>query len=129
MGARRVEEALAPLVRAVVESGHPVGWSCDPMHGNTVTLANGRKTRDFSVILDELTRTFRIHREQGSRLCGVHFELTPDDVTECVGGSTVVTNEDLERRYETYCDPRLNDSQSLEMAFLIARLMQVEAKD
>jgi 3-deoxy-7-phosphoheptulonate synthase len=128
MGAHRVEEALAPLVQAVVKSGHPVGWSCDPMHGNTVTLANGRKTRDFSVILDELTRTFRIHREQGSRLCGVHFELTPDDVTECVGGSTVVTNEDLERRYETYCDPRLNDSQSLEMAFLIARLMQDKAR-
>jgi 3-deoxy-7-phosphoheptulonate synthase len=127
MGAHRVEEALTPLVRAVVESGHPVAWSCDPMHGNTVTLASGRKTRDFSVILDELTRTFRICREQGSRLCGVHFELTPDDVTECVGGSTVVTNEDLERRYETYCDPRLNDSQSLEMAFLIARLMQGEA--
>jgi 3-deoxy-7-phosphoheptulonate synthase len=127
MGAHRVEEALAPVVQAVTASGRPVAWSCDPMHGNTVTLPNGRKTRDFSVILDELTRTFRIHREHGSRLCGVHFELTPDDVTECVGGSTVVTNEDLERRYETYCDPRLNDSQSLEMAFLIARLMQGEA--
>lgn len=128
MGAHRVEEALPPLVRAVAKSGHPVAWSCDPMHGNTVTLENGRKTRDFSVILDELTRTFRICREHGTHLSGVHFELTPDDVTECVGGSTVVTNEDLERRYETYCDPRLNDSQSLEMAFLIARLMQGEAK-
>jgi 3-deoxy-7-phosphoheptulonate synthase len=128
MGAHRVEEALPPLVRAVTRSGHPVGWSCDPMHGNTVILENGRKTRDFSVILDELTRSFRICREQGSILSGVHFELTPDDVTECVGGSTVVTNADLERRYETYCDPRLNDSQSLEMAFLIARLMQGEAR-
>ncbi len=126
MGASRVEETLPPLVRAVRESRQPVGWSCDPMHGNSVALASGRKTRDFSVILDELTRTFRIHRENGSRLCGVHFELTPDNVTECTGGSAVVTSDDLERRYETYCDPRLNDSQSLEMAFLIARLMRGE---
>jgi 3-deoxy-7-phosphoheptulonate synthase len=128
MGADRIETALPPLVRAVVESGRPAAWSCDPMHGNTITLENGRKTRDFSVILDELTRTFRIHREAGSALSGVHFELTPDDVTECVGGSTVLTSDDLERRYETYCDPRLNDSQSLEMAFLIARLMQGETR-
>ena len=98
------------------------------MHGNTVTLANGSKTRDFAVILDELTRTFRVHREHGSSLNGVHFELTAEDVTECTGGSNVLTSEDLERRYETWCDPRLNDTQSLEMAFLIARLMQGEVE-
>ena len=125
-GAEKVEAHLPPLVRAVAGSGRRVVWSCDPMHGNTVTLPGGRKTREFSVILDELTRTFRLHRELNSRLSGVHFELTAEDVTECTGGSGVVTNEDLDRRYETWCDPRLNDSQSLEMAFLIARLMQGE---
>jgi len=127
-GAGQVEANLPPLVAAVARSGRAVVWSCDPMHGNTVTLPTGRKTREFSVILEELTRTFRLHRELGSRLSGVHFELTAEDVTECTGGSNVLTSEDLERRYETWCDPRLNDSQSLEMAFLIARLMQGDAE-
>ena len=94
------------------------------MHGNTVTVEAGVKTRDFSVVLDELRRTFEVHRLQQSHLAGVHFELTADDVTECIGGAGDLTSEDLSRRYETYCDPRLNCSQSLEMAFLIARLLQ-----
>ena len=124
LGAGRVETALPPLIRAVKQSGRAVVWSCDPMHGNTVTVEGGLKTRDFSVILDELTRTFHIHKEEGSHLAGVHFELTAEDVTECVGGAGELTREDLARRYETYCDPRLNDAQSLEMAFLIARLLK-----
>ena len=94
------------------------------MHGNTVTVEGGRKTRHFSMILDELSRTFAVHRQMGTHLAGVHFELTADDVTECIGGAGELTSEDLSRRYETYCDPRLNCSQSLEMAFLIARLLQ-----
>jgi 3-deoxy-7-phosphoheptulonate synthase len=124
MGAPRVEERLPPLIEVVSRANCRAAWSCDPMHGNTVTLEGGRKTRDFSVILDELQRTFRVHQEHGSRLAGVHFELTADDVTECIGGAADLTSTDLGRRYETYCDPRLNCSQSLEMAFLIARLLQ-----
>ena len=124
LGAGRVEERLPGLIRAVRDAGQNVVWSCDPMHGNTVTVEAGVKTRDFSVVLDELRRTFEVHRLQQSHLAGVHFELTADDVTECIGGAGDLTSEDLSRRYETYCDPRLNCSQSLEMAFLIARLLQ-----
>lgn len=124
LGAGRVEEALPALIRAAKETGRHVVWSCDPMHGNTVRVGNGFKTRDFSVILDELTKSFQIHDAEGSHLAGVHFELTAEDVTECVGGAAELTEADLQRKYETYCDPRLNSTQSLEMAFLIARLMQ-----
>lgn len=124
LGAGRVEDVLPPLVRAVNETGRRVTWSCDPMHGNTQSTESGLKTRDFATILDELTQTFRIHRESDSRLSGVHFELTGDDVTECVGGAEALTNDDLTLRYETYCDPRLNYTQSLEMAFLIARMLK-----
>lgn len=124
VGADRVHDVLPPLVRAVQESGAIVTWSCDPMHGNTVSVESGRKTRDFSVVLEELRRTFLVHKQCGSYLAGVHFELTGDDVTECIGGSERITSTDLDRRYETYCDPRLNCSQSLEMAFLIARMLQ-----
>ncbi|NLE59274.1 MAG: 3-deoxy-7-phosphoheptulonate synthase class II [Planctomycetes bacterium] len=124
LGAGRVEERLPQLIQAVRDAGPKVVWSCDPMHGNTVALEGGRKTRDFSVVLDELRTTFDVHRRQGTHLAGVHFELTADDVTECIGGAGELTSGDLSRRYETYCDPRLNCSQSLEMAFLIARLLQ-----
>ncbi|HUW84334.1 MAG TPA: 3-deoxy-7-phosphoheptulonate synthase class II [Phycisphaerae bacterium] len=124
LGADRVEQVLPGLIRAAGEAGHHPVWSCDPMHGNTVTTAEGHKTRDFSVILEEFQRTFRTHKECGSRLAGVHFEMTADDVTECVGGAEALTSHDLHRRYETYCDPRLNASQSLEMAFLIVQLLQ-----
>ena len=123
-GAGRVEEALPPLVEALSRAGRNVVWSCDPMHGNTVKLDGGVKTREFTTVLDELTRTFRVHQRLGSALAGVHFELTAADVTECVGGPAELTAADLTRRYETYCDPRLNSAQSLEMAFLIARLMK-----
>ncbi|MCX7015354.1 MAG: 3-deoxy-7-phosphoheptulonate synthase class II [Candidatus Sumerlaeota bacterium] len=124
LGAGRVEEALPPLIRAVQSGKRAVVWICDPMHANTQNAEGGRKTRDFSVILDELTRTFQIHKAEGSRLAGVHFELTAEDVTECLGGGEDLTHADLDRNYETYCDPRLNNAQSLEMAFLIARLLQ-----
>lgn len=123
MGVKRVEKVLPPILKAVKQSGRPVVWSCDPMHGNT-QIIEGIKTRDFQVILQELEITFRLHREAGTNLAGVHFELTGDDVTECTGGAEDLTHADLSRRYETYCDPRLNYSQSLEMAFLIAHLLK-----
>lgn len=127
LGAGRVDDLLPPLLRAVGRTGRPVVWSCDPMHGNTQTLAGGVKTRDFQVILEELERTFRCHQEANSNLAGVHFELTGEDVTECTGGAEALTDSDLEARYETSCDPRLNYSQSLEMAFLIAGLLGGDA--
>jgi 3-deoxy-7-phosphoheptulonate synthase len=123
LGADRVEELLPSLVRSVTGMELNVVWSCDPMHGNTVTTVAGRKTRDFSVIMDELTRTHRLLEIHGAHLGGVHFELTAQDVTECTGGADDLTSEDLDRKYETYCDPRLNNKQSLEIAFLIARLL------
>jgi 3-deoxy-7-phosphoheptulonate synthase len=124
LGAERVEEALPNLIRAAKKTGRHVVWSCDPMHGNTVKVNGGVKTRDFDVILKELETSFQIHCAEGSHLAGVHFELTAEDVTECVGGAMELTEADLSRKYETYCDPRLNSSQSLEMAFLIARLVK-----
>jgi len=123
-GADKIVECLPPLIQTVKKDGRNAVWTCDPMHGNTTATESGLKTRDFSVILDELTSAFRIHKEQKSVLAGVHFELTALDVTECVGGAEDLTSADLDRHYETYCDPRLNNSQSLEMAFLIARLLK-----
>jgi 3-deoxy-7-phosphoheptulonate synthase len=123
LGADRVQELLPPLVKAVQATGHPVLWSCDPMHGNGTKTPSGLKTRDFRAILSELTQAFELHRLCGSRLGGVHFELTGEDVTECTGGTQGLTEADLPRAYETGCDPRLNGSQSLEMAFLIARMV------
>ena len=92
------------------------------MHGNTVTL-NGRKTRRFSAVLEDLRTTFACHEAHQSLLAGVHFELTGDDVSECIGGSAVPSEQDLNRNYQTYCDPRLNYDQSMEMAFLIASML------
>lgn len=94
------------------------------MHGNTITTAGGRKTRPFASILQELQATFRRHSACGSRLAGVHFELTGDEVTECTGGAVSLQEEDLERNYESWCDPRLNYSQSMEMAFLLSSLLR-----
>src|SRR5712692_5020557 len=120
LGAGRVRELLPPLIRAVQTAGARVLWSCDPMHGNSVRTAGGVKTRDFEQILGELRETYAIHQASDSRLGGVHFELTGDDVTECLGGARRLVEADLQANYSTYCDPRLNDEQSLEMAFLIA---------
>lgn len=123
LGADKVQDRLPSLVKAVQASGHPVLWSCDPMHGNGIKTASGMKTRDFRAILSELTQAFELHRTCGSRLGGVHFELTGEAVTECTGGTSGPTEADLPKAYETGCDPRLNGRQSLEMAFLIARML------
>ncbi len=120
MGHTKVQEFLPPLVRAVKESGRNVIWSCDPMHGNTIKSPNGYKTRPFNDILSEVKSFFQIHEAEGTYAGGVHFEMTGQDVTECIGGSQAITEVDLTQRYHTHCDPRLNASQSLELAFLIA---------
>jgi len=120
LGAGRVSEDLPPLIEAVQEAGCQVVWSSDPMHGNTTSTEQGIKTRDFSQIVAELDGVFRAHREAGTVLGGVHFELTGEDVTECTGGAQGLQAEDLARSYQSYCDPRLNYAQSLELAFLIA---------
>lgn len=124
VGAGRAAELVAPLVAALRREGHRAAWIIDPMHGNTVTAAGGRKTRRFEDVLAELRESFAAHAAGDSRAVGVHFELTGEDVTECVGGAVPLAEGDLERRYESVCDPRLNDSQSMEVAFLLARLIR-----
>jgi 3-deoxy-7-phosphoheptulonate synthase len=121
MGADKVENYLPSYIRAVKQSGHPVVWSCDPMHGNTYSTGKNIKTRQFDDILNEIRSTFAVHRAEGSYLGGVHLELTGDNVTECVGGANGLNEEGLSNNYETYCDPRLNYEQSLEMAFLVSK--------
>lgn len=120
-GEQKVEEKLPELIRTVKKEGMPVVWSCDPMHGNTFSTDSNIKTRNFDDILSEIRQTFAIHRQEGSYLGGVHLELTGDNVTECVGGAEGLHEGELHRNYESYCDPRLNYQQSLEMAFLIAK--------
>jgi len=120
MGADKIDEALPPLVRAVKEAGLNVIWSCDPMHGNTIKSPNGYKTRPFNDILSEVRSFFAVHKAEGTYAGGVHFEMTGQDVTECIGGAQAISEVDLKNRYHTHCDPRLNASQSLELAFLIS---------
>ncbi|HWG94768.1 MAG TPA: 3-deoxy-7-phosphoheptulonate synthase class II, partial [Mycobacteriales bacterium] len=126
MGARRVRDALPGIVRAVEEARGPgsVVWTCDPMHGNTTESPNGYKTRHFDDVMDEVRGFFEVHAALGSHPGGVHVELTGDEVTECLGGAHQLTHDDLAGRYETACDPRLNNSQSLELAFLVAEMLQ-----
>ena len=119
-GAGKVGEHLPRLIRAVREEGARVVWSCDPMHGNTIKAASGYKTRPFNAVLSEVREFFAVHKAEGTIPGGVHFEMTGKDVTECTGGLRAVTDEDLSDRYHTACDPRLNASQSLELAFLVA---------
>ena len=119
-GASKIDGLLPAHIRAVRESGHVVVWQCDPMHGNTVSAQGGVKTRRFEAILSEVSSALKIHREEGSVLGGVHLELTGEAVTECVGGSEGLTEGDLGVNYTTYCDPRLNEKQALELAFLVA---------
>ena len=121
-GAGEIEERLPPLIQAVRATGSTVLWSCDPMHGNTETTATGLKTRRFDKILREVELAFQIHREMGSYLGGVHFELTGDNVTECTGGARGLTDADLARAYQSQVDPRLNYEQALELAMRIAGL-------
>lgn len=119
-GAGKVAEHLPRLVKAVQEEGANVTWVCDPMHGNTVKSSSGYKTRPFDSVLKEVRDFFAVHSAEGTVPGGVHFEMTGQDVTECTGGVRAVTDEDLSARYHTACDPRLNASQSLELAFLVA---------
>ncbi len=120
-GADRIEEALPPLIEAVRETGKTVLWITDPMHGNTTSTSQGYKTRSFDRILAELRAAVSIHNEMGSRLGGVHFELTGENVTECIGGARGISEADLSRAYRTQVDPRLNYEQSMEMAMLIVQ--------
>ncbi|KAK5727569.1 Aromatic/aminoadipate aminotransferase 1 [Elasticomyces elasticus] len=119
-GEGKVDELLPQHIEAVRRTGHTVVWQCDPMHGNTRSTTSGIKTRSFASIFSELASALRIHKECGSFLGGVHLELTGDAVTECTGGSEGLQDEDLGARYETFCDPRLNEKQALELAFLVA---------
>ena len=123
MGAEIVTEKLPAILEAVKEAGHPVVWVCDPMHGNTFSTENGHKTRHFDDVLKEITGFFEAHKKVGTYPGGVHLELTGDDVTECLGGGAQLDAEDLSKRYETMCDPRLNGSQSIDIAFRIAELL------
>ncbi|GAB3274525.1 class II 3-deoxy-7-phosphoheptulonate synthase [Parasphingorhabdus pacifica] len=124
MGAQRINSELPPLVRAVHDSGHPVVWSCDPMHGNTFRSASGYKTRHLTDITAEIAGFFAVLGEAGVHPGGMHLEMTGEDVTECLGGADEVLDTHLCTRYETACDPRLNASQSIELAFRVAELLR-----
>jgi len=124
MGAGLVREKLPALVDAVSKSGAHILWVCDPMHGNTYEAPSGYKTRRFDDVLDEVRGFFEVHKMLGTHPGGIHIELTGDDVTECVGGGEQISEEDLAHRYETACDPRLNHTQSLELAFLVAEMLR-----
>ena len=124
MGVENVTSALPRLIAAVRDSGHPVVWQCDPMHGNTFTSEGGRKTRHFDDVLGEIRAFFAVHRAEGTWPGGVHVELTGDDVTECLGGVEDILEEQLPLRYTTTCDPRLNARQSIDLAFRVAELLR-----
>lgn len=124
MGADKIRKTLPPLIRSLHENGKRVLWICDPMHGNTYKSLTGYKTRHFDTIMEELEHFFAIHRAEGTIPGGVHFELTGDNVTECLGGAREISDLDLETKYETACDPRLNNEQSLELAFLVTDLLR-----
>nr|WP_328823399.1 3-deoxy-7-phosphoheptulonate synthase class II [Metallococcus carri] len=123
MGAGLVRDRLPRLVEKVTAEGAQVVWVCDPMHGNTFESSTGYKTREFNTIVDEVEGFFEVHEQLGTVPGGVHVELTGNDVTECLGGSERIIDADLEKRYETACDPRLNHQQSLELAFLVAEML------
>jgi 3-deoxy-7-phosphoheptulonate synthase len=124
MGAPLIREKLPTLVKAVTDSGAKVLWVCDPMHGNTYEAPSGYKTRKFDDVLDEVRGFFEVHKALGTHPGGIHIELTGDDVTECVGGGEQILESDLATRYESACDPRLNHTQSLELAFLVAEMLR-----
>ena len=125
-GHDKVESGLAPLVRRVKAEGRHVVWSCDPMHGNTIKSPTGFKTRPFDRILSEVKGFFAVHRAEGTHAGGIHCEMTGQNVTECTGGAAAVTDDSLADRYHTHCDPRLNASQSIELAFLLAESLREE---
>ena len=115
---------MPALVQAVKQSGRTVVWSCDPMHGNTVKASTGYKTRPFDDILSEVKDLFAIHKAEGTHAGGIHVEMTGKNVTECTGGARAISDTDLQDRYHTHCDPRLNAHQALELAFLVAELIK-----
>ena len=124
MGSEKVFDHLPKLIKKIQSEGKKVIWCCDPMHGNTIKASNGYKTRKVSQILSEVDNFFNVHKTEGSFPGGVHFEMTGSNVTECLGGANEVKESDLGSRYHTHCDPRLNGSQSLELAFLISDLLK-----
>ena len=124
MGSEKVFDHLPKLIKKIQSEGKKVIWCCDPMHGNTIKASNGYKTRKVSQILSEVDNFFNVHKTEGSYPGGVHFEMTGSNVTECLGGANEVKESDLGSRYHTHCDPRLNGSQSLELAFLISDLLK-----
>ncbi len=124
LGADKVESELPHLIRTIQSEGRSVVWACDPMHANTIKSSNGYKTRPVDKILKQVRGFFAVHKAEGTHAGGVHFEMTGQDVTECVGGSQAITENDLSARYHTHCDPRLNAKQSLELAFLIAKALK-----
>ncbi|ARS26772.1 class II 3-deoxy-7-phosphoheptulonate synthase [Sphingomonas sp. KC8] len=128
-GHDKIEKHLPALVRAVKREGRPVVWSCDPMHGNVVKAANGYKTRPFDRILAEVRGFFAVHRAEGTHGGGIHAEMTGQNVTECTGGAIDVTEQSLADRYHTHCDPRLNAGQSIELAFLLAEMLNQEMRE
>ena len=129
MGADKVNELLPPLLARVKEEGRVVLWACDPMHGNTIKSSTGYKTRPFEKVVEEVRGFFTAHQAEGTYAGGVHFEMTGRDVTECTGGAQEITEENLRDRYHTHCDPRLNASQSLELAFLIAEQLKAQRQE
>ena len=127
-GANKAEEFLPKLIKAVKKEGLNVVWSCDPMHGNTIKATSGLKTRPFDSVLKEVKNVFGIHQAEGSYAGGLHIEMTGQDVTECTGGAQKISDGDLSNRYRTHCDPRLNASQALELAFLISEEIKKNSK-
>jgi 3-deoxy-7-phosphoheptulonate synthase len=125
-GAEKVGEHLPALVRAVKREGRVVLWSCDPMHGNTIASASGYKTRPFDLILKEVRHFFEVHQAEGTYAGGVHLEMTGQNVTECTGGARAISDAELNDRYHTVCDPRLNAEQAIDLAFLLAELLKKE---
>src|SRR5204862_4379831 len=123
-GAEKAAEHLPVLVRAVEREGRVVVWSCDPMHGNTITSASGYKTRPFDRVLSEVKDFFAVHTAEGTYAGGVHLEMTGQNVTECTGGARAISDADLNDRYHTFCDPRLNADQAIELAFVVADLLK-----
>ena len=119
-GEGNVDNYLPNLIRSITREGKSVIWSCDPMHGNTIKSQSGKKTRAFDSIVNEVKQNFQIHKSEGSRAGGIHLEMTGQDVTECIGGSQSIGDSDLNSRYHTHCDPRLNANQAIELAFLIS---------
>ena len=126
MGSENIAKKLPGIIAAVNKEGQKVVWTCDPMHGNTIKASTGFKTRPLTNIISEIESFFQIHRSQGSYPGGIHLEMTGQDVTECIGGVQEIKESDLKSRYHTYCDPRLNASQSLELSFLLSEFLKEE---